>query len=61
MTTSQRLRQRPSTSRAGGGFQLLSSLTRSRLFDTLKPWLTVLLILAVLGLAGGVEMGTVWP
>ena len=57
---SQRLRQRPSTSRAGWG-ALLSALSRSRLFEAAKPWLIVALFLLVLGLAGGVETGAVWP
>jgi hypothetical protein len=32
-----------------------------RLFEAAKPWLIVALFLLVLGLAGGVETGTVWP
>jgi hypothetical protein len=39
---------------------ILPSLAR-RLLEAAKPWLIVALFLLVLGLAGGVEVGTVWP
>jgi hypothetical protein len=32
-----------------------------RLFEAAKPWLIVAVFLLILGLAGGVEVGTVWP
>lgn len=34
---------------------------RARLIEGLKPWLIVAAVLLLLGLAGGLEQGTVWP
>lgn len=60
---SQRLRHsgnRRPVIRGAGRHDYLPPLI-GRLFEAAKPWLTVLLILLVLGLAGGVETGRIWP
>ncbi len=56
---SESLRQaRPRLRVTWGG--LLAPQVR-RLFEVAKPLLIVVMFLLILGLAGGVEQGTVWP
>lgn len=63
MTSPQRLRhsgnRRPVTGGAGRHDSLPPPVRR--LFEIVKPWLIVALMVLILGLVGGIETGRIWP